>query len=245
MVKSGQLEAEIKADLEKQLKDPTPRKVGYIVSANNPKDTLHVTPMLFQMGPDNKNEALLLDIPGPNGHLSEHVHITNILQRNNIPYAQCDDQRQVDEFSCRVGALVVLRNALMDFQSSSKSSLLEKVHPENGKFSIPPKWGYNEQIHRPKSKDDYKELDEPRSLKSKKGKPKRSLEEARAKNNEELKFKCTLTLPKSPLTKDFSVSNSPEGMKFKRLDNGQINIKWESRVKVNTYMIRKGHKLAG
>ncbi len=71
----------------------------------------------------------------------------NCLPELNVSIAHCDAPRQADPLSCRTGALVTLRNALVDLKNKgfAEGSLLELLNVqqlEKGQFfKIPASWG--------------------------------------------------------------------------------------------------------
>lgn len=261
---------ELKEFVKKNISPPptAPHTLGVIV-VNREADFGHVMPLLIRFE-ETKGSVLLMDVLGPNGsELVQHVKRSIAkcpTQEYPFSVAESGEKKQVDMHSCRTGALVTLRNALLDIQNNPE--LITSLVNENKSktFTTPATWGYTDQILETSLKTSLDHL--PRSAKSKKGGFREAVNSHRNRHNEVVHFRHELKLykgkirgswvpPQGNLPADVKVEEqrddiinslvAPEGVLPKDVkveERGDyIIISWESDLKISTYMHRKGHKI--
>lgn len=238
-------ESEISTFLQNQLQDKTERFMAIIF---DPTKTEHVVSLIVKFHSKGA-KAIILDV------ITQYKHefckvLENQLMINKIPTSICQDPRQADTKSCRVGALVTLRNALLNLKSNkSASAIFDTANISSGQCSIPAEWGFTDQIFKPKVSID--SLKNPRQLystKEYKRKAPESIQESRNKYQHDLlHFKYKITLSKNPATEalDLSMLKLPPEIKCFRVGSDRLlRITISKNPNLNVYMLYKGFHVA-
>ncbi len=212
----------------------------------------HVVPIILNFSALGK-EIIILDVLGPLPQNKVSEMFLKLLKSTNVPFGSCSYKRQVDKFSCRTGSLVTLRNALLDLKSNLlEKSLFEYVSCKSDLFSIPPAWGFTDQIF--KCEEAMFSVMNPRQPYSKLI-PKKivdNISESRGKYQKKLIFDCSLKLPYPNLKtlktiqKVIAKRDFPFMIEFttqSSSSNQYLIIEWTSQTIVNTYMLSKGFKI--
>lgn len=225
--------------LENELLNLSPRYLGLIYYSNV---GTHVCPLLLRVD-SNGPRALVLDLADAENSFDVSKKSIAGFKALQIPYRLSHSQRQVDSYSCRTGALVILRNALLDL-------MFQKDVPEIfggvGSFKLPAQWGFTDQISEINKADE--EILNPRQLyQSKSSKKIETIKAFRDRHRRNLQFVFEFTLPRSSETLNLKLNNLnlPEDVKVKAYVKGQIGFKWSACKEVNGYMLYKGRRYAG
>jgi hypothetical protein len=122
---------------------PAAGHVGFVVARESCIDDNHVTPMIGFFSPNACPEFLNMDVVGPES--VDEVPVSQVLpSRFSLCHAQTG--RQIDRASCRIGAMTLLRNALLSLRAEPKEFWTHvRLHAEEG---LPPAWTCVEQRQR-------------------------------------------------------------------------------------------------
>lgn len=219
---------------------------------------LHVTPIIINKYANNL-EVLILDVLGI-ANLHPYPMILRVCKQLNIIPFCTKEIRQADGYSCRTGAAVILRNALIDLPKDV--SLASYFPDKNLKFfnpeeiyevAIPPSWTYGDQIFFNNEKIMAQPIvrDSKSQNKQKNHFPK-TIGGFRSQYQKKHAFKCTLNCRKEMFFKYISKEEFekliPEINLTKNchieIDEYFVIITWIINKKQNYYMLQKGHKFA-
>lgn len=230
---------------------PKPSYVGLIVAET--EDDLqkgHVAPVLCSYG-QTRIECLVMDVLGGRGRFAKslHVQLRHITHRSNILTAAGD--RQFDNFSCRTGALSLLRNALLSLRYHGIREGLREQLPmliadpslemDPDYMPLPSEWTYVEQAFH----------GNPRALairdlfssKQAKRENPRTVEVFRQAHTESTCFRCTLQNGKD-YRADFVGLIPPPGVQA-IIKEDEFSVTFEVTVPANTHLLKKGFRRAG
>lgn len=201
----------------------------------------HVTPLLIYFpGKENSKcrEAVILDTAG------EYKRLKKDLEENfeDILFPEVfytEKARQADTYSCRTGAMVLLRNALLYLKQGGHNGGFSEIFNENKIEELPPEWDYTEQISNkhPGAKG-YLAI---RSRFSKKEKAPQTVEEHRQKHTREIQSRYKISNSYSDLTKEFAKKTPPKGMTF-QVTSSKCKLEFTLTSTVNTYLFDKAHR---
>lgn len=180
------------------------------------------------------------------GWVALSVYQMDFLPEKNIYLTS--SSRQVDKYSCRTGALILLRNALLSLRyhnatGSFHSFLTQNAELEEGTSKIkalPPDWDYTEQIGNPLLKN--REVSDIRRRFSKKQKSPRSALDHRDSHTRERTFTYVVRQYKGKLEIDPELQ-PPPGITFHNYEKGW-SLGFKAAYSVNTYLLEKGRKMA-
>lgn len=207
-----------------ELKSQTnkPFYCGLIIKDGQEKLYGHVSPLLCHFTQE-KEECFDMDVLG-GSHLFDFMemgklfgkNISSELERIGVKkedIVNAEGKRQVDTNSCRIGAVTLLRNALLWIKKNgtpevSLKSILEKLKTDQTPYKIPLEWSYTEQIY-PKS-DTLAQIPVIRDFFSSK-KKNRTIQQFRDEHKKNGTFECTLFLPNkvkipSPVPNDVTIT---------------------------------------
>lgn len=140
---------ELKNQIEKiQSTIKEPRCIGFITAQTLTIDQGHVAPMLVFFKPGESPQFLLMDVLG----LTKGTLYTDIIK--NFPedwvgeqsFASSTGIRQADDYSCRIGSITLLRNALLSFKETKDPTSYWHEVFRNASKILPPQWTYIEQM---------------------------------------------------------------------------------------------------
>lgn len=200
-----------------------PYFMGIIVRENGEKPYGHVTPVLCYFAP-GQEDYYNMDVLGGD----------SLIEGCAIKGAK--GKRQVDTDSCRIGAVTLLRNALLWIKRNGAKedtlrTILERLKVDQTEFGVPLEWSYTEQIY-PKNID-LSGMYAIRDYYSKKKKEPRTIEQFREENNKPATFNCTLFLPKVTLS-------APSDIEITYLSKEVVIAYSVTLPKVNRYLQEKG-----
>ncbi len=228
-----------------------PPYVGVMVTYPESK---HITPLLLKIGKQGYRivveQCLCMDVMQNTdlGRLEEFIQMQYKITPSQIIRA-LEHHRQIDFHSCRTGGLLLLRNTLLDLQSSGRtelfmpassspsipsSGLRTRFAPKKYDLSLPPQWTYGEQIFF--GKDTGPIIRDLYSKQVKKRTSPRSIASFRASHTEKLQYRATITA-----SDDFSpwLRDVPEGIDPKKLESVI-----EVHIPANTYLQKKAMRWA-
>ena len=236
----------------------TPR--GVIVL--NHKEEGHVTPIIVNKT-SGKMEVLTLDVLGK---VSEYMptcfETIKACKDLDIDCWFAAINRQATPLGCGTGAVVVLRNALIDLSQKNQSILtLQDVlgQPLNSEnicnhsvkliCNLPVTWTYCDQIF-PKNAD--QSITIPRNIFSNKACKAKTVGDFRRANTQSCTYENTLTLSRDNdyenfiedfITKNMDKLNQSYPLEIK-IDSENVYIRWNEIREHNTYILEKGSKFA-
>jgi hypothetical protein len=207
----------------------------------------HVLPLLVFFGRE-RIECLIMDVMGTRSDLVESVH--GVLEKKipNDLILIAAHGRQADSFSCRTGALSLLRNAhlslrLHNFEEGLREPLQAlagcSIDPVN--VLLPGEWSYVEQIFC--GSENQIAVRDCFSKKVAKQRNPRTVKIFRDQHTEQVRFCCTLRNTKD-YRADFQGLVPPEGVRVE-IEKHRFCIVFETVVRINTYLVHKGFKRAG
>ncbi len=235
-----------------KLQDPTPRIEGIIYSEN--AKIGHAVPIILQMSKTGPF-ALVCDVLGPDNGTLAYKETLLALKKLKIPFAQAKETRQADFFSCRTGALVTLRNALLDLKKNllpgqSIFKYSNVAVNKNGKvntYSIPDQWAFTDQVYKAKINLD---PDNPRRHYSSKRKNLEAISKSRERYQNEVEYLFSLE-GKAGSKTQFNLESCPVGITITTKPDPYnksylqiITIEWKAKLTQNTYMHEKGFSIA-
>ena len=212
-----------------ELKSQTnkPFYIGLIIKDGRDRLYGHVCPLLCHFTQE-KEETYIMDVLGddyPFDFMATdqcHKPVSSELERiQGVTYQigvkqenifSAKGKRQVDSNSCRIGAVTILRNALLWIKKNatpeeSLKSILQKLKTDQTPYKIPLEWTYTEQIY-PKTAE-LSQIPVIRDFFSSK-KKERTIQQFRDEHSKDGTFECTLTLPisikiPSPVPDDITI----------------------------------------
>lgn len=219
--------------------------VGVIVQADKPFDKeAHVVSLLCYFG-NQKHEFLLIDSSLPNSFAKS---VVTQLQQSfaNARIYVCFQQTQVDFFSCRLSALLIMRNIFLFLKKNTRSQGIAKLLDS---FSIPLtendsvfnlaylplNWVYTEQTCHPKNRQ--KQVAVMRELFSKNAYKKQNPSDTTAFRNKHLEwvhFDVKITLDNALIE---TLKQLPKPVGVMLADDSVI---FKVEMQVNTYLAKKG-----
>ena len=222
-----------------QLNRLEPQYMGVIIGQALSSDLSHVTPLLFYLpgnGERQKMECLILDSIGSDEY-SQDLYNEYGLEKKNI--YSTSKPRQADRYSCRTGALTLLRNALLylkyyDHKEGFAQALEEGEVDSQSIIFLPPQWDYTDQIENKKLNKTHIVI---RNFFSKKNKLQESALDHRLKHTEEKEFTCTIWKNQGGVC---ITQKPPEGVIEFQLNPPYMNLKFRITRKVNTFLLTKG-----
>lgn len=234
--------------LKERLDDlATDRNVGIIYSGVLGG---HAVPLILQVK-DGKAAVLVLDVLGVEFENNANDEAIAALKKFQIPHICCSDLRQADMYSCRTGALVTLRNALLDLINKKNPSIFDfvKYHGEFNEdgtteqtFKMPASWGAaHDQIYRPGKEDNLQENLPTRQFASDR-KAARSLETAKAEHKEETMCDCRFEIALEPSELE-NLGQLPQLPPEVSISDGNLIVSWQEKEMLNTYMTKKAESI--
>lgn len=241
---------EILSKLNEQIKTPTYVGIitGYRVTGNY--DSGHVAPLLcyFNGSQDPKtNECLILDSADQIDKKSLSQQLMDVFNDSNIHDTSVI--RQADGESCRTGAIVLLRNALLSLKyhqnTSGFSEILKKLKVENNKiYTLPPEWIYTEQICDIPPDDKTLVIRGAFSKHEQKRAQLETVASHRKRYTKEVEKLNTVAV------RDFGVDNAkqfesvqcPENIKQLCINESVARIQFKNKQTINNYLVQKGLK---
>ena len=224
---------------------------GYasFIIAQGPKELEdgHVLPLLVSFGGGDM-ECLLMDVYGARGQLVEVIRslLGRFVSEDKIFIAA--GGRQADGFSCRTGALSLLRNAHLSLRLHNfEEGLRDPLQALSGRFIdpenvlLPGEWTYVEQIFN--GSENQMAVRDYFSKKIEKRTNPRTVKVFREQHTEQVRFCCTLINMKD-YRADFQGLVPPEGMRVE-IGKYRFCIVFETVVNINTYLVHKGFQRAG
>jgi hypothetical protein len=226
-------------------------KPGYesFIIAKGPLDLEegHVMPLLISFdGQDT--ECLIMDVIGSRGDLVGAVlsKLVRVIPEDHIFIAT--GGRQSDTFSCRTGALSLLRNAHLslryhNFEKGLRDSLqrLSGRPLDRNNILLPSEWTYVEQI--PNGPEGQIAIRDCFSKKMEKKLNPRTVKIFRDQHTEQVRFRCTISNSKD-YRADFNGLIPPDGVRAEIQEHG-FSLVFETAVAINTYLLHKGFQRAG
>ena len=241
------------------LKVPGPPRYMSFIIANTERDmeSGHVVPLLcFFARASTKSpvpesliaEFLIMDVMGLAGPLAAYIRLLLCDDTSPENIYMASGARQADVYSCRTGALSLLRNTHLSLEfhryQDGIRRPLERLVPapfDPDKCVLPSEWTYVEQVFRG-ARESLAIRDCFSAKVSKRAHP-RTVEVFRRAHTEPVRFCCTLFS-----TKDYSTAfhslRAPEGVEVEISRRG-FRMKFEISVDVNTYLLHKGFQRAG
>lgn len=228
-----------------------PSYVGLIVAES--EDDLqrgHVAPVLLSFGRANI-ECLIMDVLGGRGRFAKSLHaqLRHITPRRNVMTAAGD--RQFDNFSCRTGALSLLRNALLslrfhDIREGLKDPLPmliddPSIELDPDYMPLPSEWTYGEQAFH--GKVECLAIRDLFSSKQEKREHPRTVQAFRQQHTGMTRFRCTLENGQD-YRADLAALPLPPGIQATVAETG-FKMTFEIDIPTNTYLQKKGFKRAG
>jgi hypothetical protein len=234
--------------LNETIKHPT--FIG-IILMQNIRSLKHVTPSLFYFpGTKNLRDIECMDLDSVNDTVISRRMIKKI-GLDKTKYIRTSHTRQVDHYSCRIGALVLLRNALLwlRFHNAKGFALAlslckkETIEDEEVITALPHGWDYTEQIsiRTDNPKPDYAV----RKFYSKQKTTIVTAEEARKSKYSNKRFHVTISYP-------YELSlEAPQGVKIEKKDTQLTGHGWKPgssisytvAYPVNDYLFKKAFKI--
>ena len=228
---------------------PKPSYVGFVVGAD--ADELeggHVAPLLCSFGREGL-EFLIMDIFGGRDRSVKTLShsLVTLTRRRNILTAIGD--RQVDNFSCRTGALSLLRNALLslrhnEFHEGLKAPIqrmLDGAEFDPDNVCLPSEWNYVEQIFHG-NEERFAVRDYYSSKEAKRAHP-RTVGMFRRQHTEDVRFRCILANMNN-YQADFHALVPPPGTAAD-ISEGEFKVTFSVSRPINTYLLHKGFRRAG
>lgn len=194
----------------------------------------HVVPVIFHTKESKPIAAVILDVLDTSSTvLVERVQL--FLKILEIPFAASEDRVQHDTFSCRTGALVTLRNALIHLKGKNcTAKKLFDIKESGTFFPLPPQWGFTNQIFKNDAQINlltvrkYETIQEHRN---------RFTQSVKISYEIRLPYLADEAAPQKFSSEHYSMERS--------IYNESYFITWTDELQINTYMLRKGFKLAG
>ena len=207
----------------------------------------HVLPLLCFLR-RGKVEALIMDVLGSLSDCSCEVSeiVSRYTDKENIYVAA--GIRQADSFSCRTGALTLLRNAHLSLQyhhceeglrASLERLVSEPFDPEC--CLLPSEWTYGEQIFHGTG-DAFVLRDRLSKRVHKKANP-RTVESFRREFTEKVRFRCCFSRAED-YRNVFQGLSPPDGVEAV-IRQDFFRMQFDILVDVNTYLLHKGFQRAG
>jgi hypothetical protein len=208
----------------------------------------HVLPLLVSFGGGGM-ECLLMDVFGNRGKLVEDIHalLGRVVSEDKILIAA--GVRQVDGFSCRTGALSLLRNANLSLRYHNfETGLREPIQRLNEMLidndhcvMLPSEWTYVEQIF--KGQEDRMVIRDCFSKKMEKRMNPRTVKVFREQHTEQALFLCTVDNSKDYRADFHGLALSDD---FRAdIQEDCFDLIFDTVVRVNTYLLHKGFLRAG
>lgn len=236
--------------LQEQLQDlTTERTIGIIYSGLY---CGHVVPLIFAVR-EGQPSALVLDVLGYLPGHPVHNEALSALKLTNIPFLSCKDERQNDIFSCRTGALVTLRNALLDLKNKGNPCLFAAVNvknshrgdqPKKQTFRLPASWGaaHDQRYRKTREKNWNENLPTRKYVGA--NKTAQSLRDFKEKNleNKSCAFQLEIALRTSESAALASLGQDclPSGV---TISKKVLKINWQEMEQQNGYMINKAERI--
>lgn len=226
---------------EELKKGEEPRFLGLLLRHPD-KHFGHVCPLLCYFA-KGRAECYIMDVINQKFTfrvLDESVE--EALQRAGATYQnRAKTDRQADTDSCRLGAVTLLRNALLWIKKfgagESLQSLLAKMEIEKTEFNLPLEWSYTEQIYPKKGNLD--KMYVIRDFYSTKKKAPRTIAQFREAHTKPGTFECTLFL--SSQTK--IPVEVPDDIAVNFLKR-QCDVSFSATIPgLNRYLVEKGAKM--
>lgn len=249
VVEPGELKEKV-SKWHEEVKEPT--YFGVITRSTRRTSTLdegHVTPILLYL-PGNSDitevEAVIMDTIGE-GVPFEYILLSLGICETNL--FSTIKVRQATQRSCRVGALALLRNALLDLKHKQVTGGFSAILNEEARFSeeqgftfaaraldyLPPQWDYTEQASNPLLKAHHLAIHTCFNSK----KTPISAQEHRKKYQKRCSFDYKVWVDQSPR---HIHSPAPEGISYK--GDTFWSIQFSLNREINTYLFRKSKKIA-
>lgn len=234
------------ADLQRFQTSVQPTCVGYIVAKKTSMDGGHVAPVIGSYCRNRDTQLIAMDVLGQ-GSSGLNRYIERLFIRP-IQVVSTTGGRQADSYSCRIGAITLLRNALLDCKTVSDQRW-QQIFERAGK-NLPPEWTYGEQVQLlDRDQRNGVAIRDLFSKKEAKRKQPRSLEEHAKKTVEAQSFhflfqciRSDIQIPRSLL----AVIPPPEGMRLSyTADRVLLSIPMEENRFVNAYLYRKALREKG
>lgn len=239
-----------------------------IILAPDEDEKAHVLPLLLFFG-ESEIECLLADCTGTYGEdqYSFGRLGKEILRKHNCKLLWTKEARQADTFSCRLEAILFLRNALLFFRHHSTKLGLEKTLSEYGKVEyrtidfVPPQWIHHAQIFS-KRPNAHKELVITDLFNEKRKANPRTIEEFHKRYRQDFTIACSFYLKDGCNNAEIIKEVMNRTMK---LNNLGPHVKWVKRIlphqwpntlydpvvimsfkgKLNVFLQRRGMREAG
>lgn len=196
---------------------------------------LHVTPIVFFFSP-SKVECAILDTT------VDYFWIRNLLLKKRVKEESIfypTEPRVVDVYSCRTGALTVLRDTLLSLRYHSpidlKTALKQGKCEDNRIIYLPPEWNGTEQVSNPCLKAHHLVIRRFYSLKGKKEPV--TIIEYRKKHTEQVRLRCDIWRNGYSALKLFNLTK-PDNVVI----NGSqftTHVEFFVEMAVNTYLLTK------
>ena len=220
-----------------------PQYVGIITNITGMylHESSHVTPLLFYLpGRKKKNqiECLILDSIAENS-LSGWLMRYGIQEKKIFHTSRV---RQADTYSCRTGALTLLRNALLYLKHKNHTAgfgqaLQEAQLEDRSILSLPPEWDYTEQMSNKLLTDKHVVIRDYYSSKPEKRKQPKLAQKHRENHTEEKEFFCRFW--RNGMSELITYS-PPEDIEAFNSNEHCMNVNFKIKRKVNTYLLNKG-----
>ncbi len=189
------IESTLFPSLWSKLKRDKPLFMG-IILRHPDKHYGHVCPILCHFSQDHE-ECYILDVIKAKFKFRLFDEpVDDYLKSKGISVYKAKTERQADMNSCRIGAVTLLRNALLWIKKNQPENLkaiLEELKVDRTEFHLPLEWSYTEQIY-PKDAG-LAQMYVIRDFYSKKQKEPRTIQQFREEHTKEGKFDCCLYLP--------------------------------------------------
>ena len=252
---------ELIGEMEKQIEGP--QYVGVIIAANDYYS--HALPLIIYLGKKDpktgsrKRQFLIADTMGNSGDLFDSVE-SIIKKLKGAEIYATTKPRQVDTYSCRTGAMLLLKRALIALQDSSDKELagylkshgieevvsVKKKDEESLDYSyfsfdyLPPQFDASEQVtNKGGNLDTTFDSRDRRSNKSRKKDNPRTIGEIRKSHRKDTTFEYCFKVEGSRLKPKTVI---PKGVKIGRAGNC-ISVSITIQREVNTHLAEKGQIL--